>query len=157
MAKIQNIQSPGCPQKPNCVAWIYRSSLGLPLHYKWDFIAEQLTICWNSWTKLISPRTSNEKLFSINEEVQREALKGFYDRYWWKNYRCKPNKLVKTWSFNGSVMKMTKCQEIWGKNRANRTKTSPSDDGGALHQPPCCHHFCCCLLGHWDVQRHVSW
>ena len=25
-------------------------------------------------------RTSNDKLFSINEEVQREALKGFYDR-----------------------------------------------------------------------------
>ena len=25
-------------------------------------------------------RTSNDKLFSVNEEVQREALKGFYDR-----------------------------------------------------------------------------
>ena len=33
-------------------------------------------MCWFS----IFPRTSNEKLFSINEEVQREALKGFYDR-----------------------------------------------------------------------------
>ena len=25
-------------------------------------------------------RTTNDKLLSINEEVQREALKGFYDR-----------------------------------------------------------------------------
>ena len=42
---------------------------------------------WRMWSKLILPRTSNEKLFSINEELQREALKSFYDRYPWKH--CK--------------------------------------------------------------------
>ena len=29
----------------------------------------------------IFSRTSNGKLFSINEEEQREAVKGFYERY----------------------------------------------------------------------------
>ena len=35
----------------------------------------------------ILSRTSHGKLFSINEEEQREALKGFYERYL-TNFSC---------------------------------------------------------------------
>ena len=36
--------------------------------------------CFKHEVYTILSRTSNGKLFSINEEEQREALKGFYER-----------------------------------------------------------------------------
>ena len=59
---------------------------------------------------------------------------------------------------NRVVIKLTHyCQQIWGENRENWTKTSPGDDGGALCQPSCRYHLCRCLLGCWDVQCHAPW
>ena len=37
--------------------------------------------CFNHEVDPILSRTSNGKLFSVNEEEQREALKGFYERW----------------------------------------------------------------------------
>ena len=65
-----------------------------------------------------------------------------------KNAQSKLNRLV---------IKLTHCQQIWGENRENWTKTSPGDDGGALCQPSCRYYLCCCLLGYRDVQCHASW
>ena len=54
----------------------------LPFQDKIDHIVPHQTIVLELWywIDIDFARTSNEKLFSINEEVQREALKGFYDR-----------------------------------------------------------------------------
>ena len=48
-------------------------------------------------------------------------------------------------------------QELSAASQGNRTKTSSSEDGGALGQPPRCGHLCHRLLGRGHVQCHVSW
>ena len=40
----------------------------------------KLLVCWFRWVILILSSASHGKLFSVNEEVQREALKEFYER-----------------------------------------------------------------------------
>ena len=59
---------------------------------------------------------------------------------------------------NRLLIKLTHyCQQIWGENQENWTKTSPGDNGGALRQPSYRYHLCRCLLGCWDVQCDASW
>ena len=129
---------------------------------KFNHIIEHPTVLnWNRWTQLVGISQDFKRKTVFNQ--RRGAAWGPQGFLWrvkiilnlWGKWSIKIENLVGVGELN--FKQLTSRQEFYPASRANWTETSQSDDGGALHQPPCCHHFCYCLLGHWDVQRHVSW
>ena len=55
----------------------------------------------------ILSRTSHGKLFSINEEEQREALKGFYERYSTNCFTLSSFYLLNEWKFESMSNQLT--------------------------------------------------
>ena len=76
------------------------------------------------------------KLINSNFHIDEKMINIDWTK-WWSNFKQR--------------------QELWAASQENRTKTSWSDNGGALGQPPRCGHLCHRLLGRGHVQCHVSW